>query len=349
MHVPFCLSKCPYCDFYSVPFSREKSRTYTDAAIRNIKHYGCSFDTVYFGGGTPILLYEHIGEILAAAHITEGAEVTAEANPCMGERHILDALRGAGVTRISFGVQSMNEKELRFLGRRHTVTQAEAAVGNAKAAGFESISADMMIGLPRQDESGITDTASRLSALGVHHISAYILKIEQGTPFAAQRIEIPDDDRTAELYLHTVKTLKSLGYEQYEISNFARPGHECRHNLKYWRCEEYIGIGAAAHSYYRGQRFCVSTDIAGFTASPVQPVSVTDDSAGGWEEYAMLKLRLAEGLTFAEAERFGRKDALLQNVKKIPAPLFNISDSGISLTPEGFVVSNAVIEKLVFD
>ena len=348
IHVPFCLSKCPYCDFYSVRFSREKAKTYADAVIRNIRRYNLHYDTVYFGGGTPILLYEHIGEILNAADIADGAEITVEANPCMAEPHILETLKNAGVNRLSFGVQSMQPRELSFLGRRHTAQQAENAFVNARKAGFSNISADMMTGLPEQSENSITDTARKLSELGAAHISAYILKIEENTPFASQSIELPDEDRVAELYLHTVATLGKLGFTQYEISNFAKPGFESRHNLKYWRCEEYIGIGASAHSYYRGKRFCTARDIDGFIAAQVQQATVTDENAGGWEEYAMLKLRLAEGLTFAEAERFGKTEKLRGNAKKLPAELINIGTDRISLTAQGFLVSNAVIAELIF-
>ncbi|MBQ9382643.1 MAG: radical SAM family heme chaperone HemW [Ruminiclostridium sp.] len=348
IHVPFCLSKCPYCDFYSVRYGREKAREYAAAVVRNIRHYGGRFDTVYFGGGTPILLYEHIGGILAAADIVPDAEITVEANPCMAEPHILAALRKTGVNRLSFGVQSMNERELAFLGRRHTVTQAENALRNAHTAGFDNISADMMIALPGQSEDDIARTAERLAGLGAVHISAYILKVEDGTPFAERELSLPDDDRAAELYLHTVDTLERLGYRQYEISNFAREGYESRHNLKYWRCEEYLGIGAAAHSYLDGKRFCTARDIDAFIASPVQEVSITDEKPGDWEEYAMLKLRLTEGITFAEAARFGKAGELLANAEKLPRSLVSITDSGVSLTPEGFVVSNAVIGKLIF-
>lgn len=348
IHVPFCLSKCPYCDFYSVPYSRERAGEYAAAVIRNIKHYSCSFDTVYLGGGTPVLLYEHIPNILAAADITSGAEITAEANPCMAKPNILRKLKAAGVERISFGVQSMNERELELLGRRHTVKQAEDALKNAADAGFASISADMMTGLPGQDEKSIENTVSRLSGLGAHHISAYILKIEEGTPFAERGIKLPDEDRVAELYLHTVRTLETLGFAQYEISNFAKPGHECRHNLKYWRCEEYLGIGAAAHSFYGGKRFCTERDIDKFIALPVQETTVTDEAPGGWEEFAMLRLRLAEGLSFADAEKFGKCGELRANAAKLPESIVKMTESGVRLTKEGFLVSNAAIGKLIF-
>ena len=347
VHVPFCLSKCPYCDFYSVRYGRETAAHYADAVVRNIRHYAARYDTVYLGGGTPILLYRHIAGILEAADIAENAEITVEANPCMAVPAVLDALIDAGVNRISFGVQSVNEPELAFLGRRHTVRQAENALINARRAGFENISADMMIGLPGQTESDISHTAERLAELGADHISAYILKIEENTPFAGRELALPDDDRTAELYLHTVGKLKALGFEQYEISNFARPGYESRHNLKYWRCEEYIGIGAAAHSYLDGIRFCTERDLDAFISAPVQHTTVTDPDAGGWEEYAMLRLRLTEGITFAEAERFGKAEELRRNAEKLPGTLVCVTSDGVHLTPDGFLVSNTVIATII--
>jgi len=349
IHIPFCLSKCPYCDFYSVQYSREKAQKYADAVIRNIRHCGEQYDTVYFGGGTPILMYEHIGNILSAADTEKNAEITVEANPCAVTAETAAKLASAGVNRVSLGVQTMSENELKFLGRRHTPAQVNNAFEILHKVGITNISADMMIGLPGQDESSITRTADCLAELGAAHISSYILKIEENTPFAERELSLPDDDRTAELYLHTVSTLGKLGYEQYEISNFAAAGYECKHNLKYWRCEEYIGIGAAAHSYYKGQRFRVKPDIDGFISAPVQRTEITDGSAGGWEEYAMLKLRLTEGITFDEAAGFGRADELRKNAEKLPRSLVNITGKGVNLTPEGFLVSNAVIGTLIFN
>lgn len=348
IHIPFCLSKCPYCDFYSVQYSRQKAEKYADAVIRNIQNYSEQYNTVYFGGGTPILLYEHIVKILKAADTAPGAEITVEANPCAVTDRTAEMLAAAGVNRVSLGVQSMNEKELGFLGRRHTPEQVLSAFDRLQKAGITNISADMMTGLPGQDENSISGTVTALRRLGAVHISAYILKIEENTPFAQRELHLPDDDRTAELYLYTAELLEQQGYRQYEISNFALQGFECKHNLKYWRCEEYIGIGAAAHSYREGRRFRVPPDIAAFTAAPVQQTVTTDENAGGWEEYAMLKFRLTEGISFAEAGKFGKADELKANAAKLPARLINTTESGVSLTKEGFLISNAVIGRLIF-
>lgn len=183
IHVPFCLSKCPYCDFYSVKYSRTLAQEYKKAVIRNLKHYNETYDTVYFGGGTPILLSEEIGEILSYANISAGAEITVEANPCAAIEKNLDILIKSGVNRISFGVQSMNDRELEFLGRRHTAQQAASAVKAAYKAGFENISADLMLGLSEQKSDDILRSVNELSALPVSHISAYLLKIEEAHAF----------------------------------------------------------------------------------------------------------------------------------------------------------------------
>ncbi|MGN0657694.1 MAG: radical SAM family heme chaperone HemW [Ruminiclostridium sp.] len=348
VHVPFCLSKCPYCDFYSVKYSRSLAADYTKAVIRNLGQYGETFDTVYFGGGTPVIMWEGVCEILKSAKTAENAEITIESNPCVTTKQALCGLREAGVNRISFGVQSLSPSELVFLGRRHSAEQAEKAVLLAHKAGFTNISADIMLGLVGQTKESLKYTIDGLSELPITHVSAYMLKIEEGTPFAARKLSLPDEETVSELYLYAVSLLEEKGFMQYEISNFARKGYECRHNLKYWRCEEYLGIGAAAHSYYGGKRFCTERDIEGFIGSEFQKTKVTDDNPGGFEEYAMLRLRLSEGLSFSDCESFGvSREEVLKRCRKIPDSLILQTEKGISLTPQGFLVSNAVIGKIL--
>lgn len=347
IHVPFCVAKCPYCDFYSVGFDSTLAEKYTEAVIRNIKHYGRKFDSVYFGGGTPILMADGIAEILKNTDIEDGAEITVEANPCVTDEKSLSTLLESGVNRISFGVQSLNEDELFFLGRRHTPDEAVNAINLAHKIGFTNISADIMLGLMGQRKENIKYTVDGLSSLPLKHISAYLLKIEPNTPFAMRRMMLPDDELMAELYLYTAELLEEKGFSRYEISNFAKPGCECKHNLKYWRCEEYLGIGAAAHSYLDGVRFCTERDIEKFIASDIQETVVTDGNCGDFEEFAMLKLRLSEGLSFEEAERFGvEKSELLKRTKLIPEKYLNITEKGIALTAEGALVSNTIIAKI---
>ncbi|MCM1333947.1 MAG: radical SAM family heme chaperone HemW [Bacteroides sp.] len=348
IHVPFCLTKCPYCDFYSERFSRSLAEHYKSAVLRNLSCYDESFDTVYFGGGTPILLAREIADILRGASFCEGAEATVEANPCVTDRERLTLLFQSGVNRISFGVQSTQEEELRFLGRRHTPEQAEKAIIRAYDAGFRNISADLMIGLKDQTKASVSASVRALTALPLTHFSVYLLKIEENTPFFAEKRETANEDEAAGLYLFTAELLEEHGFRQYEISNFARTGYECRHNLKYWRCEEYLGVGPAAHSYYKGKRFCTSRDLNVFLERERQEAFVTDEAAGGFEEFAMLRLRLTEGLSFADCVRFGiEKETLLRRSERIPPSYLRVTEEGIALTKRGFLVSNAVIGRLL--
>ena len=348
IHVPFCLSKCPYCDFYSIKYNKETADDYASAVIRNIQHYGGAFDTVYFGGGTPFLLWEKICEILGYIDVTKSAEITVEANPCTVDAQKLSALRCAGVNRISFGVQSLYDSELKMLGRRHDGRTAVNAIETAKKQGFDNISADIMLGTPGQTLDSVTCTIQRLSELPVTHISAYMLKIEENTPFANARLSLPDEDETCSIYLKATELLNNLGFHQYEISNYAKDGAECLHNLKYWNCEEYLGIGPAAHSYYNGKRFFVPRNLNAFISSEYQKTISEDEKPGGHEEYAMLRLRLTEGLSLSEYEALGGDSASMkQTLSTIPREYFSLNGDTVSLTPEGFLVSNMIIGRLL--
>ena len=348
IHVPFCLSKCPYCDFYSIKYDSETAESYTNAVIRNIKHCGGKFDTVYFGGGTPFLLWDKIGNILAYVDTETGAEITVEANPCTVDAQKLAAVRNAGVNRISFGVQSLCDDELKALGRRHNADQAIDAIKIAKKQGFDNISADIMLGTPMQTLDSLTHTIQRLSELPVTHISAYMLKIEENTPFAKAKLEFPDEDEVCSLYLKAVEQLSNSGFDQYEISNFSKKGFPCRHNLKYWNCEEYLGIGPAAHSYYKGKRFFVKRDLNTFISDAYQKISIEDGDPGGYEEYAMLRLRLTEGLSLSEyGLRGGNVQMLKSMLNTIPREYYFFDRDNVSLTPKGFLVSNMIICKLL--
>lgn len=258
IHVPFCRKKCPYCDFYSVGYREELAERYADAVIRNLRYYNEDYDTVYFGGGTPSLMARQIPRILDEVHRTASAEVTVECNPLEMDKETLKILRGCGVNRLSVGIQSAVDGELAALGRTHTFEQARQAVLTANKVGFYDISADIMIGTPGQTAETLTRTIGELGNLPLTHISAYMLKIEPNTVFGKKPPALPDEDETAELYLSEVRLLENARFMQYEVSNFARRGMTSRHNLKYWRREEYLGIGAAAHSFYKGKRFAVT-------------------------------------------------------------------------------------------
>lgn len=357
VHVPFCGKKCPYCDFYSVSYTRETAEEYVRAVLRNIRHYADpsrTVDTVYFGGGTPSLLSAEqvsriLGEMSVSFELCKNAEITLEANPCTLTPAKLSELREAGVNRLSVGVQSMIDDELKMLGRAHSARRAEQAVRDAAAAGFDNISCDLMIALPGQSAESLRFSAQQLAELPVQHISAYILKPEKGTSFEKSelRSRLPNEDAAAELYLQMVGLLEGRGFMQYEVSNFARAGFESRHNCRYWRCEDYLGIGPSAHSCYGGKRFAAERDLGGFISHEVQQVTVTDDSPCGFEELAMLRLRLKEGLRLGDVPEH-RADI----EKKIP-PLIaegyaEFDGETVSLTAKGFLMSNSVIEYLIF-
>lgn len=341
IHVPFCVRKCPYCDFFSVT-DLSLTEAYTEAVIRNIKAIYGSFSTVYFGGGTPSLLTaEQIGRILSAAEIQSGAEISMEANPGTADENYLRDIRTAGINRISFGVQSFDDTELKSLGRIHSAEEAVSVILSAEKSGFESISADLMLAVSGQTRTSLRKSLETVTSLPLTHISAYMLKVEKGTPLSIDNKlleKIPDEDETAEMYLEAVGFFENRGFEQYEISNFAKNGFECRHNLGYWRCQEYYGIGCSAHSFVDGERFCCDDPPEKFILSPVQS-RIPMGKGGSTGERAMLALRLTkEGVPSdlfpgleERAEILIRK-GLVKNEKNF-----------LRLTPEGCLVSNEII------
>ncbi len=341
IHVPFCLTKCPYCDFYSERYTVSLAKEYAAAVIRNLRRYPERFDTVYFGGGTPALLYREIVDILAAVNIVSNAEITVEINPCLCTDEILSELLAAGVNRLSVGVQSFDDRELSALGRRHKSIESERGIKRAYDAGFGNISADIMLAVPLQTQKTLKESIERLLSLPITHISAYMLKIEPSTPVGKNPPALPDEDETAELYLQCCELLKKSGFKQYEISNFAKAGFESRHNLKYWRWEEYLGIGTAAHSFYDRKRFAVPRDIYKFINAETQPTENTDEYSNECDERIMLGLRLSEGISKELWEPL--KGAL----KRIPREYYRTDGGRLSLTPKGFLVSNEIIALLL--
>ena len=361
VHIPFCNGKCPYCDFYSVSCSdSELKERYRDAVIKEISEspaVGRDVDTVYFGGGTPILLgEERLCDILRAIGdkfgLLSGCEITAEINPRSSGLRELIVLRRAGFSRISIGAQSAVDSELRGLCRRHSAADIASTVHDARMAGFDNISLDLMLCIPGQSMDSIAYTVEQYRKLGAEHISAYMLKLEPETPFGKnpEKLGLPDDDTQADMYMEACRLLKAAGYEQYEISNFSRPGFESRHNLKYWNDDEYLGFGAAAHGYYCGKRYFHSRSIDEYI-SGMPPVD--DGEGGSREEYAMLRLRLAEGITETGwKERFSEEipAALRRAAQRLQKVGLVISDEmGVRLTGEGFPVSNAIIAELTME
>ncbi len=355
LHIPFCKGKCPYCDFYSVAPQKGVTDSYVAALCRKIDEENRIYDTVYFGGGTPSLLgADNVALILSHVRMTDNCEVTLECNPSDtgGENSNFDFVKAAesGVNRISLGLQSAIDTERKALGRRGGCGDVERAIARAKAAGITNISLDLMLGIPNQTKESLLKSVEFCKNSGATHVSAYILKIEEGTFFHKKResLTLPDEDETSELYLEAVNALENAGFVQYEISNFSKEGFESKHNLKYWRCEEYLGIGAAAHSFADGKRFYYERSIADFIDGKPP---VDDGDGGDEEEYIMLTLRLTEGLNFAGFEsRFGKKfpEGIIREAKLLENHgLLTVDSKKISLTKQGFLLSNAVICRLL--
>lgn len=363
IHIPFCKAKCAYCDFYSLAHSEEKMDAYMAALLRHLEEVapraaGMQVDTVYFGGGTPSYLgaarlCRILQTVLRRYDVARDAEITLEANPdSAGDWKELRRLRRAGFNRLSLGVQSTDDALLRRIGRIHTYEQVQQAVTAARKAKFTDLSLDLIYGLPGQTMEDWQRTLADAVALGPEHLSCYGLKLEEGTPLWQQRqtLTLPDDDAQADMYLYTVAALGEMGYEQYEISNFAKSGKASRHNLKYWRMEEYAGFGPGAHSDFGGVRYGYVRDIDSYIAGRlVLSESETDSTLARDYEYVMLSLRTAAGIdrqTFEKRyrQRFQPMETLFEQYEK--AGLASRTEGGWRLTPKGFLVSNSIIAAL---
>ena len=363
IHIPFCKAKCAYCDFYSLAHSEEKMDAYMAALLRHLEEVapraaGMQVNTVYFGGGTPSYLgaarlCRILQTVLRRYDVARDAEITLEANPdSAGDWKELRRLRRAGFNRLSLGVQSTDDALLRRIGRVHTYEQVQQAVRAARQAKFTNLSLDLIYGLPGQTMEDWQRTLADAVALGPEHLSCYGLKLEEGTPLWQQRqtLTLPDDDAQADMYLYTVAALGEMGYEQYEISNFAKPGKASRHNLKYWNMEEYAGFGPGAHSDFGGVRYGYVRDVDSYIAGKlVLSESENDSTLARDYEYVMLSLRTAAGIdrqTFEKRyrQRFQPMETLFEQYEK--AGLALPTEGGWRLTPKGFLVSNSIIAAL---
>lgn len=325
IHVPFCVQKCRYCDFYSAQADPAARAAYVAALAAHLRAAatnarGRIVDTVYFGGGTPTVL---TGAELALlmqtvrAHydLARDAEITTECNPVTNADGMAEALLQAGFNRLSIGLQSANEHELRLLGRLHDYRAFESTFTAARRAGFTNISVDLMLGIPDQTRASFSHTLDAVLALAPEHISAYGLRVEEHTPFYAIRkqLTLPDEDTEEQMQEDLQHRLGAAGYTHYEISNFARAGYASRHNLRYWQQRAYLGFGPGAHSYFHGTRFETPKSTAryisavnggDFTALVADPHPLTAHEAA--EEYVMLRMRLTEGLDTTDfTHRFG--------------------------------------------
>lgn len=357
IHIPFCKSKCPYCDFFSIKMNDEEMNRYVDKVIERFDKY-CNdnivLDTVYFGGGTPSTLgTERIAKILNAINdkftVDKNAEITMEMNPTSKELINFTVLKECGLNRLSIGMQSAVESEMKLLGRTHSQEDVINTVNQAKKSGIDNISLDLIIGVPTQTKESLKYSMDFCKSLNVKHISAYILKIEEGTKFYTIKdsLNMPSDDEQAEMYMYVSEYLESIGYSQYEISNYSLEGFESKHNTKYWRCEEYIGIGPSAHSFYNGERFYYNRSFEEFCNDKTN----FDCIGGTEEEFIMLNLRLKRGLIFKEyEEKYNKKfpEEIIKKAKILEkAGLLTVDKEKVSLNRKGYLVSNAIICELI--
>lgn len=336
IHIPFCFSKCPYCDFYSTKYTPTAADAFAEKLGGQMQDYTGSFDTVYFGGGTPSILEPRVlTGILQAVRdhfaIDPAAEITVECNPSKDLTRDMEQYAAAGINRVSIGMQSAVDRERFALGRRAGSGEVARTVAAAKAAGITNISLDVMLGTPKQTPDSLEETFAFIARMQVTHISAYLLKIEPGTPFdrLQAKLALPEEDTVCQMYLQTVERLGQLGFAQYEISNFARPGYESRHNLKYWLLEPYLGLGPSAHSLWNGRRFYFDRDWIWQDEGP----------GGDREEQILLGLRLNRGIP---------EDWLTRDPTPYIAGGFMRRANGrISLTPRGMLVSNTILAELL--
>lgn len=381
LHIPFCRSKCPYCDFCSYPHpSEERMVAYARELTHRIRKAGedyavqgeggqpshrCLVDTVYFGGGTPTFLPlscipELFQAIREAFELLPHAEITVEGNPATVDRETLRVWHEEGVNRLSLGAQSAQQRELKALGRLHRWEDVVAAVSDARAVGIHNINLDFMLGIPHQTPDTLTDTLRRAVALAPTHLSAYTLMLEEGTPFARlgraalglPSVEEEAEEEAVSLWEQAVALLGKAGYQHYEISNFSLPGYPSRHNLHTWECRDYLGLGVGAHSCMRGVRFGQARDPEGFLrGEDITEFSQTLTPADREAEFIMLALRLSEGIgEEAFSRRFGHSFWHTYGDICIPYIQMGLMGRGggrVFLTEKGFPVSNSILASLI--
>ncbi len=358
IHIPFCRKKCPYCDFFSKCGNEIEYEKYTAETLKKIVNWSnlCNkkVTSVYFGGGTPSvigaeMLCAILNKIKSRFSVCDDAEITCEVNPESGKNMDFDLMKNTGFNRISIGLQSAAENELRVLGRIHSAEEARLTAARAAQAGINNISFDLMMGIPLQTIDSLKKSIEYCADCNVTHISSYLLKIEKGTRFFTLKDKLPfsDDDLQADLYLNAVDLLERKGYGQYEISNFAKPGYEGKHNINYWKCGEYIGIGPSAHSFFEGKRFYYERSIQNYYDRKI----VDDGTGGDSGEYIMLSLRLKEGLVFSEFERRYASPVHPETIKKIKNfakhGFMELDNEHACFTKKGFLVSNSIISELI--
>lgn len=371
LHIPFCRSKCDYCDFYSMPAGDDLMDRYQKALLTQIKSMvprlkGRTVDTIYIGGGTPSYygekrLRELLGYLQRHLSVAKNAEITVECNPDTVDLKSMVRLRKAGVNRISLGMQSADPDQLRCVHRVHDPQQVIWAVEDIRAAKIENLSLDLIYGLPGQSIDSWTDTIRAALALHPDHLSCYGLKVEEGTPLARRvdeegDMDLPDGDSQADFYLAAVDQIQRAGFRQYEISNFARTGMESRHNLKYWMGREYAGFGPGAHSYLDGVRYAWPRDLAGYLEAleAGEPVAMAEKETvpprEQAREYLLLRMRTMRGIEEWEYRRsFGLNfEPISRRLEFFESHRWaEQSDHRWHFTPQGFLLSNTLIADLL--
>lgn len=366
VHLPFCPYICPYCDFAKWPYRRSTMERYLQALRAEIEAAPCrEASTLFLGGGTPNaipapLVVELIEVLRRRFSLSHGAEITLEANPDAGGPDDFAAYRGAGVTRLSVGVQSFVDDELLVLGRRHSAEDVVRTVERARAAGCDDLSLDLMFGVPGQTLASWERSVRAAIALRPDHISAYGLTIEAGTPYAEWQAREPQafasNDLEAEQYRLAIELLQNAGFEHYEISNFARPGHRCRHNVNYWRNGEYLGLGVGAASYLDGVRTVHTRDLEAYVAAAASGRRVPGESerlvgAARAGEAAMLALRTGEGVeldTFRERYGLDFLSSYREAIQELEdAGMLEVTPTHVRLTPAGRFLANDVCGEFI--
>lgn len=364
IHIPFCASKCSYCDFYSLAGCEYLMPDYHRALIAHLEEASGAIkkyevDSVYFGGGTPSFYgADRIVDILNALKLNGNlrldAEVTVECNPDSISYNALKLLRSEGVNRISMGVQASDNNILKLIGRRHNFQQAVKALYDARKAGFDNVSMDLIYGLPSQTKTDWANTLSQVIELHPEHISCYGLKLEQGTPMYRDYFGspfLPDDDEQADMYSYAAELLDRFGYKQYEISNFAPAGFESKHNLKYWNLDDYMGFGPGAHSCVGNQRYSYVRDLKQYINGIERDTDIIDeyqriDPLERAVEYIMLGMRTSRGISERDYRIHCQSNwKPIERVLKVfeKKGWAELSGERWHFTVPGFLVSNSLI------
>lgn len=361
VHIPFCIRKCAYCDFVSGPGTKAMQKEYEEALLAEINAAEEAAEreviTVFFGGGTPSAveagMLARVMEKLRSKYVfSEDAEITLEANPGTLDVEKLKCYRKSGFNRISIGCQSVHDEELRRLGRIHTFAEFQESFALARDAGFANINVDLMSGLPEQSEKKWEESLRTIAELSPEHISAYSLIVEPGTPFAEQKLDLPDEDTEREMYARTAEILAEYGFFQYEISNYAKPGFACRHNIGYWKRTDYLGFGPSAASLFGNRRWTNTADRSLYLKACGALEKIREDEEilsqqDAMEEFMFLGLRMTQGISTAEfEEQFGKEIHAVYGgvLKKYEAMHLLQEHSGrLALTRDGISVSNVIL------